>query len=155
MPLVTLLGAGVGAYAVWQWSLDRSRSKAQEAQEAPFDVAELPVEVASGSAREFLAELGEQGDNLALRVVDAGDQSNAAVSAAAEEPEEFRLDVSKDGLSRTLGAVLETKRIFEAREIARIRRIPVWQRPAGHEEELRTLRKEKAEIKRLLKDLAR
>lgn len=118
-----------------------------------------PQVVVKESAHEFLSKLAVKGDEVAAKTVDVVESSRTAhvpllpvptVPSALPE-EEFRFDVSKEGLAGTLQSMLEAKRTYEKNYLDECRRTRRY--PPDFAQQCREMRKEKEELKRLLKGL--
>mmetsp|Transcript_6628 Transcript_6628/g.11583 ORF Transcript_6628/g.11583 Transcript_6628/m.11583 type:complete len:276 (-) Transcript_6628:320-1147(-) len=140
--------SAVSSVSSWL-GLGSGKKDAAAEKEAPVD-----------SSRDFLAELAAKGDADASKILDDGaakkdDEKENGTEGGDDfsSSEGFRVDISRQGLIRTLKMMLDMKRKQEGEEIARIRKLPIDQRPYGYEESLRQLREEKAEIKVHLKAL--
>jgi len=104
--------------------------------------------VTTNLSRMYLEDLAREGDEMASRVIQPAGEEGEGISS-----EPFRLDVSREGLVRTLKMMLEMKRKQEKQEIARIRKIPLERRSRGYEESLIGLRSDKKELKDRIKAL--
>ena len=119
-----------------------------------------PQVVVKESAHEFLSKLAVKGDEIAAKTVDVVESSRAA-HAPASLPmpavpsvlpeEEFRFDVSKEGLAGTIQSMLEAKRTYETNYLEECRRTRRY--PPDFAQQCREMRREKEELKRLLKGL--
>ncbi|GBG25372.1 Hypothetical Protein FCC1311_015902 [Hondaea fermentalgiana] len=179
IPLVLLVGAGVGGVQLHRYWKEYQAAREYERDEEDEDAEQgkgsglfswfdsgkdktKEEEVDSGnSSRLFLQELASKGDEQASKILDTeqdnADGSGGADGNAGDGPafgsDEFRLDVSREGLIRTFTMMLDMKRLQESQEIERIRKLPISRRPLDYEESLRQFRQEKAELKERLKAL--
>uniref|UniRef100_A0A7S2WJL9 Uncharacterized protein n=1 Tax=Mucochytrium quahogii TaxID=96639 RepID=A0A7S2WJL9_9STRA len=124
-------------------------------EEEEEKVEELPPIKYEDSARAFIEELAKKGDNQASQVFQATEVDTTGGDSFDEKEFEatFRLDVTREGLLRTLKMMLNGKRKQEQMEIKRINALPLSRRPFGYEEQLRYLRQEKQELKDQIKAL--
>lgn len=106
---------------------------------------------ATTSARAYLEKEAQRGrDESVISVLNAAKTADGAKAEHIPGPGKFRLDVSRQGLAKTLRFMLDTKRMEEKALIDSVRR---GHRPRGYEERLREMRQEKAELKTLIRSL--
>lgn len=103
-------------------------------------------------AKDYLQNLAKSGDELAKRALQSSPNSSspALVMPIVNQPsEEFRFDVSKEGLIGALTKLLEAKRSFEQSIHQQYRKTGKY--PANYKETLTNIQQDKAEIKKLIK----
>jgi hypothetical protein len=158
--VVLIAGAGYGVYSEYQKSAHATAqlNRLKNSIEGHAGLAKTPV-IVKENAHEFLAKLAKTGDEVAAKTVEATSKTGDIKVAApqllqaprVDVAEEFRFDVSREGLAGALQSILETKRSYEKNLINEARRTGRYS--SDFAQQCRQLREEKDELKRMIDGL--
>lgn len=168
--LALIGGAAFGVFNEYQKSAQASTRITQSSQRpspVPLppqqtQVTQQPQVVVKENAHEFLSKLATKGDATAAKTVKSVESVHADSAAmkplsiptvASIPDEEFRFDVTREGLAATLQGMLEARRAIETRFIEDCRRTGRY--PPDFADRCREMRADKEEVKRVLDALKR
>jgi len=160
-PFLVLGVFGAAVFGVKQYDSWR-KQKAAEEDAKPWYEVEVKQEPheSDGQARKYLEEMASKGDEMAANVLKSSIEAENELKALprfdpnSTEPV-FRLNIGREGLKETLRMQLEMRRMEERMILKKFRQSLRTVLDQKTREELAVLESEKADIKRLLRNLER